>query len=229
MKDREEFEDLEDIIDVDIEENASDVAEDSDSSDDNVPLADLPCSKEVAGKYKFEKRRTFVPPTLPPFIPEKELPSPEERIPIEYICMFLTDDMLENFVFESNKYGTNMQQIWNSPNITKEELETFIGIHFLMAIIKMPNIVDYWNSSLRCAPIADKMSCNRFQTIHWTLHFVDNNRVTDDDKLDHVWKLRPWIKQLRANFSLVSCGEYQSIDEIMVAHSTLLHQPRSSV
>ena len=48
----EEFEDLEDIVDVDIEENTSDVAEDSDSSDDNVPLADLPCSKEVAGKYK---------------------------------------------------------------------------------------------------------------------------------------------------------------------------------
>ena len=48
-------------------------------------------------------------------------------------------------------------------------------------------------------------------------HFVDNNRVTDDDKLDRVWKLQPWIKQLRTNFSLVSCGEYQSIDEIMVA------------
>ena len=86
----EEFEDLEDIVDVDIEKNTSDVAEDSDSSDDNVPLADLPCSKEVAGKYKFEKRRrTFVPPTLPLFIPEKELLSPEERIPIEYIRMFL--------------------------------------------------------------------------------------------------------------------------------------------
>ena len=63
----EEFEDLEDIVDVDNEENTSDVTEGSDSSDDNVPLADLPCSKEVAGKYKFEKRRIFVPPTLPPF------------------------------------------------------------------------------------------------------------------------------------------------------------------
>ena len=61
----EEFEDLEDIVDVDIQENISDVTEDSGSSDDNVPLADLPCSKEVAGKYKFEKICTFVPPTLP--------------------------------------------------------------------------------------------------------------------------------------------------------------------
>ena len=129
----------EDIVDVDIEENTSDVAEDSDSSDDNVPLADLPCSKEAAGKYKFEKRRTFVPPTLPPFIPE-------ERIPIEYICMFFTDDMLEHLAFESNKYGTEKNS--NSPNITKEELETFIGIYFLVGIIKMRNIEDYWNSSL---------------------------------------------------------------------------------
>ena len=59
-----------------------------------------------------------------------------------------------------------------------------------MGIIKMCNIEDYWNSSLHCAPIADKMSRNRFQTIHRILHFVDNNRVTDDDKLDRVWKLR---------------------------------------
>ena len=40
----EEFEDLEDIVDVDVEENTSD-----------VPLAGLRCSKEVSGKYKFEK------------------------------------------------------------------------------------------------------------------------------------------------------------------------------
>ena len=139
-------EEFEDIVDVDIEVNTSDVAEDSDSSDDNVPLADLPCSKEVAGKYKFEKRCTFVPLTLPLLIPEKELPSPEERIPIEYIRMFLTDDMLENLVFESNKYGT--EKNGNSPNNTNEELETFIGIYFLMGIIKMPNIEDYWSSSL---------------------------------------------------------------------------------
>ena len=72
--------------------------------------------------------------------------------------MFFTDDMLEHLAFESNKYGTEKNS--NSPNITKEELETFIGIYFLVGIIKMRNIEDYWNSSLHCAPIADKMSRN---------------------------------------------------------------------
>ena len=111
-------------------------------------------------------------PTLPPIIPEKELPSPEEGIPIEYIRIFLTDDMLENLVIESNKYGR--ENNGNRPNITKAELETFLGIYFSIGIIKMPKIEDYWSSSLRCAPIADK-AINQFRTFHRTLHFVDSN------------------------------------------------------
>ena len=88
----EEFEDLDDI---DIDENNSDVNEDSDSSDENVPLANLVSTKEVTGmstdKYKFERRCAFVLPELPAFVPEEGLPKPKERIPIEYVRMFLTD------------------------------------------------------------------------------------------------------------------------------------------
>ena len=117
---------------------------------------------------------------------------------------------MTNLVFESNRYGT--EKNGNSLNITKEELETSIGIYFLKGIIKMPNIEDYWSLS-----IAEKMPQNRFQSIHHTPHFVDNNQVSDDEKLDRIWKLQPWIKKLWANFSWVSCGDNQSINEILVA------------
>ena len=80
----EEFEDLDDtdIKDLDNTVNIdSDVNEDSDSSDENVPLANLVSTKEVTGmstdKYKFERRRAFVPPELPAFVPEEGLPKPK--------------------------------------------------------------------------------------------------------------------------------------------------------
>ena len=117
---------------------------------------------------------------------------------------------MTNLVFESNRYG--YEKNGNSLNITKEELETFIGIYFLMGIIKMPNIEDYWSSS-----IAEKMPQKRFQSIHRTPHFVDSNQVSDGEKLYCIWKLQPWIKKLWANFSWVSCGDNQSIHEILVA------------
>ena len=46
---------------------------------------------------------------------------------------------------------------------------------------------------------------------------MDNNTTTDEDKVDRVWKLRPWIEKLQTNLSIVSCDEFQSVDEIMVA------------
>jgi hypothetical protein len=171
------------------DDNDDDSAGDDDG-DDDVPLANR--KKNNSKRYKFEKRRSFVPPQLPPFIPELETPAPDDRFPIEYVNMFLTDDMIENLVLESNKYAT--EKTGSCPNSTN----------------------DYWRSDLRYGQIADKMSRNRFRLIHRTLHFVDNNMTSDEDKLDHVWKLWPWIQKLQANFSIVSCDEFQSVDEIIV-------------
>lgn len=156
-----------------------------------------------------------MPPQLPPFIPEPEMPTPDDRIPVEYVNMFLTDDMIENLVLESNKYAT--EKTGSCPNFTKAELQTYIGMYYLMGIVRLPKIDDYGRSDLRYAQIADKMSRNRFHLIHRTLHFVDNNTASDEDKLDRVWKLQPWIQKLQTNFLTVSPEECQSVDEIMVA------------
>ena len=104
------------------DDDDSDDRDDSDDDDDDgdydVPLANR--MKKKPKKYKFEKRRPFVPPQLPPFIPEPERPTLDDRIPIEYVNMFLTDDMIENLVLQSNKYATEKTGL--CPNFTKAEL-----------------------------------------------------------------------------------------------------------
>ena len=52
------------------------------------------------------ERQNFVLSQLPHFIPEPGAPTPDDRIPVEYVNMFLTDYMIGNLVLESNKYGT---------------------------------------------------------------------------------------------------------------------------
>jgi hypothetical protein len=160
---------------------------DDDNDGDDVPLANR--KKNNSKGYKFEKRRPFVPPQLPPFIPELETPAPDDQFPIEYVNMFLTDDMIENLVLESNKYATEKTGL--CPNFTKAELRTYFGMYYMIGIVRLSKIDDYWGSDLRYGQIADKIDC--------------------------VWKQQPWIQKLQGNFSIVSCDEFQSVDEIMVA------------
>jgi hypothetical protein len=116
------------------------------------------------------------------------MPTPDDRIPVEYVNMFLTDDMIENLVLESNKYATETTE--SCPNFTKTEL------YYLMGIVRLQNIDDYWRFDLRYAQIADRMSHN---------------------KLHSVWQLRPWIENLQTNSLTVSPDDYQLVDEIMVS------------
>ncbi|XP_064646212.1 piggyBac transposable element-derived protein 3-like [Lineus longissimus] len=81
----------------------------------------------------------------------------------------------------------------------------------------MPSLRCYWEAELRQSRIADEMGRNRFSKIAQSLHFTDNNDVTDEEKEDRLWKLRPWLNSLRDSFQEVSPEENQSIDEIMVA------------
>ena len=70
----------------------------------------------------------------------------------------------------------------------------------MVGIVQLPKVDDYWRSDLRYVQIAEKMLHNRFQLIHQTLHFVDNNTISADEKLDRVWKLRLGLKRSKLTF-----------------------------
>ena len=92
------------------------------SCSDDVPLARQKKKKLKECKFETRTRRQFIPPDFN-FIPDPESPVPDDyRIPIDYVNMFLTDDMLENLVVESNKYAT--EKIGSCSNFTiKQKFE----------------------------------------------------------------------------------------------------------
>ena len=196
------------------ENDAAESESDFDSSDDEPLINLVNRIHEQNKKWSFDSERKFVPPNNVTFVDTPVKPKPALKTPYEYFKFFVTDDMISNIVTETNKYATEKNgKAWN---FTAKEIEIYIGIYFLMGLVNMPKLDDYWKSELRYSNIADNMGRNRFQKLHSFLHFVDNNLISDTEKADRVWKLRPWLDALCGNFRKVSSPEFQCVDEIMV-------------
>ena len=67
--------------------------------------------------------------------------------------------------------------LWNK--ITVEELKAFLGFCVLMGINSLPALKDYWKRDpvFHYAPIADRITRDRFLEISRYLHFVDNDTL----------------------------------------------------
>ena len=103
-------------------------------------------------------------------------------------------------------------------NISAKELEQFVGVYFRMGLVQMPAQRSYWESYMSYTGVSSVMSRNRFQSALRNIHFVDNLNVSGEEKLqDRLWKLRPWLNDLRQTFLMVSPEEFQAVDEIMVS------------
>lgn len=136
------------------------------------------------------------------------------KSPIEYYENLVDSKMKQLLVDESNKYA--IQKDPNKPlNLTVNELEQFIGILYLMSIVKLPRARLYWSSFLRFPKIADVMSLQRFETIKKYLHCNDNQSCPADCE-DKLYKIRPIVDMIHSKVSSIIPAEKLSIDEQIV-------------
>jgi len=81
---------------------------------------------------------------------------------------------------------TNLYSMQKDPHklidVTKSEIEQFIGTLFFMWIYGLPRTEMYWGTKTRISQVADIMSRNRWQAIKTNIHFNDNN--TSDQTTD---------------------------------------------
>ena len=134
--------------------------------------------------------------------------------PIDYFRDIIGDELIAHIVSESNIYASQIDI--NKPlNLTVEELEQFIGILFVMSIVKMPSTRDYWEQNMGYDKIADVMPTKRFEQIKRFLHLNNNMQMPKDcpDKLFKVW---PLINAIKERFQMIAPTEILRIDEQMV-------------
>ena len=113
-----------------------------------------------------------------------------------------------NFYRYATQKGPNFET-------TKDEMKTFLGIHFIMGINKLPFSEDYWSTG-KCIgneEIRNVTTGTRFQSILQNLHFSDND---NDDKTVKSCKIRLVIKDLDKAFAESPPKSlFQSVDEHM--------------
>jgi len=159
---------------------------------------------------------SFCPPVDTGFKGSLEQPPADSHIesPYIYFRKMIANEMLENLAKETNLYA--MQKEGSEIDTIVKELEILIGIYIRMGLVSMPRVRAYWELETRYSPISDKMSRNRFEKLTANLHFTNNLTVTDKQKEDKLWKIRPWLAALRAQFLKIPSEENNSVDEIMV-------------
>eukprot|EP00731_Ephydatia_muelleri_P017296 Em0010g394a len=104
--------------------------------------------------------------------------------------IIMPEQLLKDISEASNEYAkramtTEKYEKWNK--ISTAELKAYLGFHILMSINRLPSIDDYWsmNANLRYAPVADRISRDRFRDLQKYLHFVDNDTLVPRGQRGH--------------------------------------------
>ena len=146
--------------------------------------------------------------------------------PVDFIGLFLTDDLLQYVCEQTNLYGrqyiatadktqTN-SRVWDWIPVTVSEIKRLLGLFFLTGIVRLPKIEMHWSTDeVVGTPYFNKtMARNRFQLIMKFFHTCSN---IDYDADDRLYKIRPILDYLTAKFKAnFTPGQKISIDEGML-------------
>lgn len=117
--------------------------------------------------------------------------------PVSLYKLFFTDNILEMIIQETNKYAAQClnnslssskghQQVWQP--VTRDEINTFIGILLIMGVVQLSEIRLYWSNKRMYtnARIKNAMKRDRFLAILKFLHFSDNTTARPEDRLNKI-------------------------------------------
>lgn len=147
---------------------------------------------------------------------------------VDYIKLFLTDDIIQVLVRETNTYA---QQYKAAHNLTphsrvnrwmptdNEEMTKFIATLWLMGFIRKPTLESYWTKDrLLSTPVfSNLMSRDRFTILLRFLHFNDNNQLPNGALERRKYMVSPITDLLNQRFKELYVPEkHISLDESLL-------------
>ena len=149
---------------------------------------------------------------------------------LDYYKQYLTDDLLNSFVAETNRYAQSWiqghslrrhsrAQKWR--DVTFDEMKVFIGLTLLMGLVKLPRLDLYWTKdSLFHVPLFKAvMDRDRYILILKFWHIADNDTAVPRGQpgYDSLHKIRPLLQHLNEKFQAVyTPSQNIAIDESLV-------------
>ncbi|KAK0039718.1 piggyBac transposable element-derived protein 4 [Biomphalaria pfeifferi] len=163
----------------------------------------------------------------------KHAPAPDAK-PVDYVNLFLTDDIVNLVVNETNKFARqfiedNHENLETTPRsrvhkwtpISNEEFRAFLGVTMNMGLNKKPNYNAYWDScnlSQETPWFPVHMNRDRYQIILKFLQFADNMLLLDRNDVGFkLFKVQELITHFNAKFKyFYHPTQNVSIDESMI-------------
>ena len=140
--------------------------------------------------------------------------------PLGLFSLFFYDTVVDLIVEETNRYSEQTLQGTEEWSTDAAEIRAYMGFMILMGINQLPEIQHYWsiNEYLHYAPIADRISQDRFEQITRYLHFADNSLLSrGEEGFSRLQKVDPVISHLKEKFKSVYYPHCEvSIDEAMI-------------
>ena len=137
---------------MDIEEYGSD----NDESDDSTHATRSQTIRKDFSVFRWRKNN-FRKPTADFCGAAVEPPSASiVEIPLSYFRRFITDDIIESIVENTNLYS--VQKSARCLAVTKKEIEQVMGMFFHMGLVKMNGVRQFWEHGTRYSPVCDVMS-----------------------------------------------------------------------
>lgn len=153
---------------------------------------------------------------------------PETQTPSGYFDLLFSDSFLGDIVRETNSFAQEIFRRGHSPRsritawkeLTIEEFKKFLGVFFMMGMIKINRINAYWDTTyLFDLPFfRGQMSRDRFLAILQCLHFAANPQEGEPAPEDPLYKVRLVATQFYDRMlEIHEPGKNVSIDESMAA------------
>ena len=156
-------------------------------------------------------------------ISKKIIQEMSTKKPVDFLNLFVTEELLNEMVIETNRYADQKGKItqlpkariknWKNTNIN--EMKFFLSLQILIGLVQIPKLSNYWsNNVLYSNEITKLISRNRFELLLSNWHFANNEA---NDMSTRLYKIKPLIDHIRKQFQLaIMPSNNICIDESLV-------------
>lgn len=134
--------------------------------------------------------------------------------PINYFNHYINKNIIEHMVNCINI--KSVVDIGKSILVTSNEMKRFIRCNIFKLSFEYPKMRMFWAKTTWVPFINNTISRNGFFKIRGFLKVVNDNTMTNKEKKDSLWKIRPLLEAVKASCYQLVWDVHLSIDEQII-------------
>jgi hypothetical protein len=139
--------------------------------------------------------------------------------PLDLWKLFFTDDIIKDFVDNTNNFAKNTKAKYYTP-IDVKDMNSFFACLYLFGINNVPHMRDAWSNEMHALPLLEKiMSRYKFEMIMSNWHWCDTSMLPNDvikakNNADPFWSVTDLVDVIsNTSESLWQLGQAFDVDE----------------